>query len=516
VTIHSLSRRGLIGAALASPMLARDVRAAAASPRAGPPLGRPVPFSFDRLKAAAASSARRPYLPPPAAADLSGLDFDAVGRITYRPSETLWGDLPGDAGVRLFPRGRYAAESVKIHAVEAGQAREVLYAPRLFDVADPGVARLLAAAPGFSGVRAMNPDRQTDWLAFQGASYFRSADPFNQYGLSARGLAINAGGPGPESFPRFSEFWLERTPAGELTVYAALEGEEVAGAYRFVSQRGSAGLVQEVDCALFFRKPVEHLGIAPLTSMFWYGENDPAARRDWRPEIHDSDGLAVWTGAGERLWRPLTDPPRVVTNSFADLHPRGFGLLQRDRAFDHYQDDGAFYDRRPSAWVEPLGDWGRGSVELVEIPTDNETSDNIVAFWRPAEPAHPGDARSYRYRLNWIAEAPAAGVARAVATRAGFGGRPGQAAPAGVQKLVVDFEGGDLAGLTRQSGVEPVVSVARGRLESAFAYPVVGTSTWRLMIDVTVVDAESADLRAFLRRSGGALTETWTYQVFAR
>ena len=156
--------------------------------------------------------------------------------------------------------------------------------------------------------------------------------------------------------------------------------------------------------------------------MFWYGENQPAAAGDWRPEIHDSDGLAIWSGAGERLWRPLADPPRVVTNAFADKNPRGFGLLQRDRAFDHYQDDGAFYDRRPSAWVEPIGDWGAGAVELVEIPTGDETSDNIVAFWTPAAPVKAGDALSYRYRLSWAGRGSRRRrpLARTVATRTGW------------------------------------------------------------------------------------------------
>jgi periplasmic glucans biosynthesis protein len=505
------SRRGFL-AALA---FAASAPAAWASASAGPPLGRPSPFSIGRLKADQAAAARRAYAPPPVGPDLSAMDYDAVGRISYRPDMTLSGGQPGGSSIRFFPLGRYARRPVKIHALADGQAREVLYSSDLFEAGDPALAGQLARAPGFSGFRAMNADQQTDWLAFQGASYFRSADPFNQYGLSARGLAINTATPRPESFPGFTALWLERAADGGLTVYAALDGEEVAGAYRIANRRSAAGLVQEIECALFFRKPVERLGVAPLTSMFWYGENQPAAAPDWRPEIHDSDGLAIWTGAGERIWRPLLDPPRVVTNAFADVHPRGFGLLQRDRTFDHYQDDGAFYERRPSAWIEPIGDWGAGSVELVEIPTDDETSDNIVAFWTPAAPVKAGDALTYRYRLTWGAEEPAPpGVARVVSTRVGRGGRPGQPPPPGVKKLVVDFEGGGLAGLTRDSGVEPVVSATRGRIESAAAYPVVGTQRWRLMVDITVLDADSAEVRAFLRRGGSALAETWTYQVF--
>jgi glucans biosynthesis protein len=509
--MYPLSRRHLIGAALS--LAALEPALAAES---GPPLGRPTPFSFDALRASAAASARRAYVAPAAMPNLASVDYDAIGQIGFRPEKTLWGDLPGDAAARFFHLSRYARRPVKIHALAAGQAREVLYSQSLFEIRDPALARRLAGVSGFAGFRAMSADRKTDWLAFQGASYFRSADPFNQYGLSARGLAINSGGPGRESFPDFTEFWLERGADGALTVYAALEGEEVTGAYRIACRRGPAGLVQEIECALFFRKDVARLGIAPLTSMFWYGENDPSANQDWRPEIHDSDGLAIWTGAGERIWRPLADPPRVLTNAFADTSPRGFGLLQRDRVFDHYQDDGVFYERRPSAWVEPIGDWGPGSVDLVQLPTDDETNDNVVAFWTPAKPVRAGDALTFRYRLHWSAEEPVApGVARVVSTRAGPGGRPGQPRPPHVKKLVVDFEGGGLADLTRQSGVEPVVNAARGRVENVAAYPVVGTSRWRMMMDVSILDSDSADLRGYLRLQGAALTETWSYQAFS-
>jgi glucans biosynthesis protein len=511
--VSFLSRRRLMAAALA---LAASPALAEVASVAGPPLGPPAPFSFDRLKARAARSARQAYVPT-AASPLADVDYDAIGQITYRPDKTLWGGRHGDAAVRFFHLQRYAKRPVKIYAVDGGQAREVLYSEALFDVRDPGLARRLAGvANGFAGFRAMQPGRESDWLAFQGASYFRSADPFDQYGLSARGLAIDTATAGPESFPDFTAFWLERDASGDLTVYATLEGEAVAGAYRIANRRGPKGLVQDIESALFFRKPVARLGIAPLTSMFWYGAGGAPGGRDWRPQIHDSDGLAIWTGAGERIWRPLVDPPRVVVNSFADHGPRGFGLLQRDRVFDHYQDDGVFYDRRPSAWVEPIGDWGPGAVELAEIPTDDETNDNIVAFWTPAAPVRAGEAMDLRYRLYWGDEEPSPpDVARVVATRIGQGGRPGQPRPPHVKKLVVDFEGETLGGLTRDSGVEPVVNVERGRIEDAAAYPIAGTSRWRLMLDVTVLNPDSADLRAYLGRNGAALSETWSYQLFS-
>jgi glucans biosynthesis protein len=189
----------------------------------------------------------------------------------------------------------------------------------------------------------MNPGGQGDWLAFQGASYFRTAGPLDQYGLSARGLAIDTGLSKPEEFPRFTKFWLEQGPGDAITVYALLDSPSAAGAWRFVNRRTPAGIVQDVSMSLQLRNDVTRLGLAPLTSMFWYGEGQRDKAIDWRPEIHDSDGLAMTTGRGEQIWRPLNNPSRAILNSFADRDPKAFGLLQRDRNFDHYQDDGVFY-----------------------------------------------------------------------------------------------------------------------------------------------------------------------------
>jgi glucans biosynthesis protein len=260
---------------------------------------------------------------------------------------------------------------------------------------------------------------------------------------------------------------------------------------------------------------VERLGVAPLTSMFWYSETNHEDARDWRPEIHDSDGLAIWTGTGERIWRPLGNPPHVVTNAFLDDDPRGFGLMQRDRNFENYQDDGVFYDKRASVWVEPIGSWGAGSVQLVEIPTDDEIHDNIVVFWVPAGPVRAGDSYDFAYRLHWVGDAPyPSQVARIVATRIGMGGIPGQPRPPGVRKFAIDLEGGNFAGLDRQSGVEVEVEASRGKVSDAVAYPVVGTDRWRVTFDLDANGREPVDLRMFVRKGDTALSETWIYQYF--
>ena len=342
----------------------------------------------------------------------------------------------------------------------------------------------------------------------------RSAGALDQYGLSARGLAVDTGLGHAEEFPRFSHFWLERGPGDALTIYALLDSPSVAGAWRFINRHTPAGIIQDVSFVATLRKDVERLGIAPLTSMFWYGEGSRDKAIDWRPEIHDSDGLAMLTGTGERIWRPLDNPAQPITNSFGDKDPKGFGLLQRDRNCDHYQDDGVFYEKRPSLWVEPLGPWGPGAVTLFELPTRGETDDNIVAFWTPAAPAKAGARYELQYRLHWAADDPTPmRVARAVDCWRGVAGRPGTEPIPDATRLVVDFTGPTLAGLDRSSGIEPIVSLSFGKPISSVAYPVVGaTDRWRMIVDVGHKRGETTDLRAYLRRGGAALTETLLYQ----
>jgi periplasmic glucans biosynthesis protein len=323
---------------------------------------------------------------------LDRIDYDLYQQIKYRPDASLALSRSNTAPVQLFHLSKLFLEPVKIHLVDGGMEREVLYSPALFDTPTGHPAGDLSAQTGFAGFRVMAKDLKTDWMSFLGASYFRSTGPYNQYGLSARGLAIDTGLLRPEEFPRFTEFWLEGGQGSQpvITVYAMLDSPSVAGVYRFSTEHLTNAsdihrVVMDVEAHLYPRRTIGRVGIAPFSSMFWYGEGSRKRAADWRPEIHDSDGLAIHAGTGERIWRPINNPGRVMTSAFMDRDPKGFGLLQRDRDFVHYLDDGVFYERRPSVWVEPLDGWGEGAVHLVEIPTDDETMDNIVAYWCPKD-----------------------------------------------------------------------------------------------------------------------------------
>jgi glucans biosynthesis protein len=323
--------------------------------------------------------------------------------------------------------------------------------------------------------------------------------------------------PQPEEFPRFVEFWLEeaKEDSASITIYALLDGPSITGAYRFDGVKERAPII-DITADLFARTDIDRVGVAPLTSMFWYGENDRRLATDWRPEIHDSDGLAIWTGVGEHIWRPLTNSAQVRTNSFVDASPKGFGLMQRDRKFDQYQDDGAFYHRRPSIWVEPVGDWGEGAVQLVEIPTDDEIHDNIVAYWTPKQPVRAGDELKYAYKLYWTNDEPnpPTNIGRVVATYTGNGGVPGQRRREDVfkRKFVIDFAGGPLAAMQQRFDVTPVISHSRGRVDNSYVIKVVGTNRWRALFDLTTEGDAPVDLRCYLRLEGETLSETWLYQ----
>lgn len=478
-------------------------------------------FNYAVLKGQARALAGRAYQPPSRLApqSLQRLDYDQYQSIRFRDDHALWAGENLGFRIQFFHMGRGFKEPVRMYEVANGQARELTYRPDYFDFGDSGVnGKALPADLAFAGFRIQAATNWTsDVAAYLGASYFRAiGSDTRQYGLSARGLAIDTATAGLEEFPRFTAFWFERPQpnARTMIVYALLESASISGAYRFEITPGTPQTM-EVDAALYPRKSVKRLGVAPLTSMYQCGENDRRMANDWRPEIHDSDGLSMLTGNGEWIWRPVVNPAGVHVSSYLDENPRGFGLLQRDRNFEHYQDDGVFYERRPSVWIEPKGQWGKGSVQLVELPASDETYDNIVAFWNPADGAQPGSEILFAYSLYWGTHMPTTpSLACAMATRTGIGGVIGQPRRYFSWRFAIDFAGGELATLMPQAKVEPVISASRGEVEITSARPLRSIDGYRAMFDVRLTDdsVEPIDLRLFLRRNGQPLTETWIYQ----
>ena len=482
---------------------------------------------FEAVSAQARALAAKPYearaAQPPIPAELAALDYDQTRDIRFKPARALWrGDgLPFE--LMFFHLGGHHREPVHLgELLPGGKPRNLGYDASGFDYGRNKLDPKSWGDIGYAGWRAHYPINRPGYkdevAVFQGASYFRGIGRGQHYGLSARGLAIDTVGAGPEEFPRFTRFWIERPArqAKALVVLALLESPRAAGAYRFVIRPGQETLM-EVRMRLFLRQGVSTLGIAPLTSMFLSGENQPAIA-DYRPEVHDSDGLLVATAGSdgkpaEWLWRPLVNPGTTLASSFAMNRLHGFGLMQRDRVFASYEDTEARYEKRPSAWVEPVGDWGPGRVELVQLNTADETFDNIVAYWVPKQAPEPGKPLELSWRLHWQGaqdQRPPNGWT--VQTRSGRGVA---SLPADQQQYVVDFAGPALDRLPAGSPVQAVAQAEAGSEiveRNVYKNDATGaTGTWRMTLRVRRTDLNRpVELRAYLQNGQDKLTETWT------
>jgi glucans biosynthesis protein len=409
---------------------------------------------------------------------------------------------------------------VRINEITAEGVQEIKFDPANFDYGQTKLDPQKMKDLGYAGFRIhypLNvPDYKDEVMVFLGASYFRALGKGQRYGLSARGLAIDTGLMSGEEFPRFVEFWLERPAPGakELVIYGLLDSKSMAGAYRFVLKPGTETVI-EVKAQLFARDKVQKVGIAPLTSMYFFGENHRPPIDDFRPEVHDSDGLSIATGTGEWIWRPLINPKRLLVTSFATTNPVGFGLMQRDVQFTSYEDLEARYERRPSVWVRPKGEWGAGRVELVQLPTPDETNDNVVVFWTPDKLPERGQPLEIQYELVWQSGGGSQPSLAAVSqTRHGHGHvRKNEKVIPNNATLHIDFDGPVLQKLPPETEVEGIVTAdANGELLAVNTYRNDVTAGWRITVRVRRIDeAKPVELRAYLRDGETTLSETWSY-----
>ena len=487
----------------------------AAAPPARPLQAPVMAFGFENVQRLAQQRADQPYHEPadklPEA--LARLSYEDYQDIRFKPESSLWRNQRLFE-VEFFHRGSNYDRRINVYEVTEQGVAPVRYDPSQFDFGrNAGLSKVLTPDLGYAGLRVHFPlntaDYKDELIAFLGASYFRVLGRGQLYGASARGLAINVASTSGEEFPYFSDFWLVRPRPDQhtLTIFALLDSPSVSGAYRFEIRPGAESDV-EVTATLYARKDIEKLGIAPLTSMYLYGEEHRRQFDNFRPEVHDSDGLLMNNGGGEWLWRPLFNPKSLRVSSFSDDHPRGFGLAQRDRDFSHYQDEDAHYQRRPSYWVSPLQDWGKGSVELVEIPTDEEIHDNIVSYWVPSTHLQPHRPVNFTYLLSAYAYSPRwPPGARAVATRtSAVRGRNDNS-----RRVLIDFAGGDLDTLIANQPVKAELSARNADIDSVTVQRLAENGVWRVSFRLSPKGNQNADLRCYLTLYGDALTETWTY-----
>jgi periplasmic glucans biosynthesis protein len=501
-----LYRRALLHTGLALPLSALAGSALAASP-AEPT----APFDAATVRNLARQLALQPYKPPesPLPDLLRSLDYQTYRAIRFDPGHALWRGQNRKFTAEFFHRGFIYKDRVDIYQVVDGKAVPIRYSPDLFTF-DKGT--LPAGDWGFAGFRIHYPLNRPDYYdevcAFLGASYFRAVAKEQGYGLSARGLAIKTADPEGEEFPVFRAFWLERPAEGAdlIVVHALLDSPSAVAAFRFTIRPGD-DTVFDTELALYPRIDITQSGLSPMTSMFLFGPNDRSRSDDWRSAVHDSAGLALRTGADERIWRPLTNPRDLQISAFLDTSPRGFGLMQRPRTFAGYQDLEAHYELRPSLWVEPIGDWGQGAVELIEIPSGREINDNIVAFWRPKDPLRARGEYILNYRLHWCQAVPdGAKLGHVVQTRCGLAWNQKN------RQFIIDFAGDALSPF--KPGKPPVLDVGsdKGKIVSATVQSNPETDGWRVSIELDTEDNHLIELHARLMDANKPLTENWVYR----
>lgn len=471
-------------------------------------------IDHDYVRGMAAEIAAETYEPPASRVPrfFRNLSYDKFRLIRFRTERSLWREEELPFQVQFFHPGYIHRQTVDLSEFTETHVQPIPFSNQLFDYQELRVPFWSRRGLGYAGFRVLNqlnePGRWDELISFLGASYFRALGQGQRYGISARGLAVNSGGPGEEEFPAFVEFWLGKPAADskDITIHALLASPRVTGAYTFIVSPGAATRM-DVRASLFFRNEVQNVGLAPMSSMFWFGEASQSRFGDFRPEVHDSDGLLVATDATTRMWRPLTNPAEIQRTDFDAPSLAGFGLLQRDRELRSYEDLEALYNLRPGLWVEPVGPWPAGRVRLVEIPTANEFADNIVAFWTPAKPFKPDEPVEMHWRLHWTT-APA------------FGGPPGwvrstrqsfEGAAAGRTRYIVDFDGGSMAGvapdvaITAEITAVPPATVAEHQIIRNEH-----DGSWRLSMAFNAPPGSPpCDLTARLTVGGRSVTETW-------
>ena len=512
-----MNRRDLLaGAAVAALFAGRASAQDQPAPSAPPPppdlFANGSPFTRETLQDLARALAGRAYEEPRGflPQGYADLPIDVYRTIQPKPAREIWSNEGRGFTLATLPGGFIFRQPVRIGLVEDGAVRMLADEPSWFDFGKAPAPPADKPFPlsGFAARAAIDkPEALRDFLIFQGATIFRALARGQIFGASARGLAVDVAEQNGEEFPLFRALWIERPgqSADSITVHALLDSRRLTGAYRFLIRPGEITTV-DVELTLFAREKLGHVGVAPMTSMYLFGPNDRIGFDDVRGEVHRSDGLQIWYGGGEWVWRPLTNPTELQISVFGDNSPRGFGLYQRERGFRPYNDLGRRYDRMPSVWIQPIGDWGEGQLQLVEIPTDTDIHENIVAYWRPKAAIEPGKPFSMTYRMHWCWTPPDRdGSAYVVQTACGTAGGKRR-------RFVVDFQGEAVADPVRAPSIRPNVSTSAGEIRDVVGAANPEIKGYRVTFVLNPNDEDICELRLVLESDTGRIGETWLYR----
>jgi glucans biosynthesis protein len=473
-------------------------------------LGPAAPFAPENVLNMARGLAKSPFkaprstLPDP----FNNLTFEQYTSIRRIPGSAIWGDAHGGFALEPLNRGFIFATPMELNLVEGGQSQRVLYDRNLYDFGKLQLPADLGDL-GFSGVRILSGGSSEGWkdaAIFQGATFFRSLARGQLYGVSARGLSIRTGDAQGEEFPLFRALWIEQpSPAADaLVVHALLDSTSLTGAFRFTLHAGDATII-DTELTLFARVAVDHVGLGSMAGMYLLGGLDHRRSDDVRQNVYDVTGLQILTGAGEWIWRPVANRETLQISAFSDQNPRGFGLLQRNRNFESFGDDDAHWELRPSLWIEPIGDWGDGEVMLLEIPSDSENNDNIIAQWRPKSGIKQGGSVSYAYRQFWCWTPPAhSDGAIVMNSRMGKVGKR--------WRFVVEFVSDQFADPQKSAEVSPALDANPGQIVSIHAYPYKDRHSIRVVFDLDPGSETFSEMRLVLKAANKPVSETWLYR----
>ncbi|MHA2937157.1 glucan biosynthesis protein G [Vibrio sp. RC27] len=456
---------------------------------------------------------QHPFVKPQRAPDaLNQLDYSSYRQINYQQHAAIWGKASTPFSVQLFAPGYIYRELVDIDVVENSQSIPLEITESSFQVPDESIGELLEQVGKYAGFRLHYPINKSDYkdefLVFQGASYFRGISKGQAYGVSTRGLAIDVAGEKGEEYPLFKKFWIERPSSRHqaIVVHALLDSKSVTGAYRFAIYPG-APTRMKVKAVLFPRVDIKNVGLGTLTSMFMHGGIDRSDVADYRPAVHDSEGLFMVRGNDEKLWRPLSNPRRLQVSTFMDKNPKGFGLIQPHRDFEYYQDLEAKYHLRPSIWVKPLGDWGEGSVELIEIPSDFEANDNIVAYWKPKNGLKKDQVYTFAYELTWLDSFPKSKDNVTIARTSG-----GKKLSEEKNEIVIDYSHLNFDDF---KNIKISASASNNVILESRIEPNPGVDGARVFITFSPEDTEVSEFRVQLFEDNVPIGVTWLYRYVA-
>ncbi len=474
-------------------------------------LGEPASFDPGMVTEAARTLSKRPFRP--LQADIPGifrdLSYEQYAAIRQRPGTAIWAAENTGFAIEPLHRGFIFSSPMEISLVADAKARRILYDPALFDFGKLAVPSNTGDI-GFSGFRVLAQGQSgfSELAIFQGASFFRAVAPGQTLGTMARAMSIKTADPRGEEFPAFRAVWIERPTlaAGALVIHALIDSESVTGAYRFTLRPGDATII-DTECTLFARMAVDNLGLATMSATHLSGPIDERRDDDLRPSVSEASGLQMLTGKGEWLWRPVANRDTLQISTFVDESPRGFGFLQRDRNFDHYQDDDQHFETRPSLWIEPIGDWSAGGFQLIEIPSDSEINHNIIGYWKPKQTLAAGSETSFAYRQFWCwnpPEQPPLAIAKQ--------SRSGRGSSQKRRRFVVEFSGEVLSLPQNAEAMKPNLSVAPGSIVSLRTFPSVDKKSCRILFEIDPGNESYSEMRLVLEASGKPISETWLYR----